>query len=126
MPNEILNEPSSLTNNFAKTACNLLLEYTNRLISRKEKSVNLIQRFSESRSKKESYLADQLFKLYQDEKEDFFQTQQTYTMLIRKVSQWFEHGKTPDPNLELELSVRLIDLQTHFESLNQFYHNNHL
>lgn len=118
----MVNEMSDTANAFAETACKLLIEYTARLVRQKQEVLTILDRFHDSRgSKMDSHYLRQRYK---NEQQQFFRSREVFEVLSRKASQWVEHGRSPKPNLELELEVRLADLENMLRSMDEFFHSN--
>jgi hypothetical protein len=116
-------EMSETAIEFAETACKLLSEYTNRLAAQKQEVVTILDRFHESSTihyDLKSYLRSR----YRNEMDEFLHSRQTFEVLIRKVSQWVEHGTSPKPGLELELELRLADFERMLRSMDDFFQSN--
>jgi predicted DNA-binding protein (UPF0278 family) len=112
---------------FAETACKLLIEYAARLIMQKQEVVKILDRFHSSRVKMESKMdSHYLHQRYMNEMNEFMESREVFETLIRKASQWVEHGKSPQPHLELELEVRLADFENMLRSMTNFFHTNHI
>jgi hypothetical protein len=112
-------------NTFAESACKLLTEYTARLIAQKQEVVKILDQFYSAGPrgpKFERYMSQR----YDDERHMFMRSREVFERLIRKTSQWVEHGKTPEPHLEMELEVRLADLESTLQSMEHFFHANQI
>ena len=117
-------EISETANAFAETACKLLIEFTARLVTQKQEVVKILEQFHGPRAGKvdSSYLRQR----YSNEMHEFSESREAFEKLIRKTSQWVEHGKSPQPNLELELEVRLANFETMLRSMEHFFDTNRL
>lgn len=117
----MVSEASDRATAFAETACKLLEEYTDRLIAQKQEAVKMLDRIADPRS---SISSRHLRERFQNEARDFFKSRETYERLIRKASQWVEHGRSPKPGLELELEIRLADFESKIRSISRFFETN--
>lgn len=115
-------EISETANEFAETACQLLVEYSARLEAQKQEVLKILDRFHDSRGSKMD--SEYLRQRYHNERHHFFRSREVFEVLSRKASQWIEHGKSPRPNLELELEVRLADFEHMLRSMDDFFHSN--
>lgn len=109
---------------FAVTACKLLSEYTARLATQKQDVIRILEQFHNAPpNKKDMGL---LHARYRNEFDDFMQSKEVFNTLIRKASQWVEHGRLSQPHLEMELEVRLADLESKLRSMERFFHSNQI
>jgi uroporphyrinogen-III decarboxylase len=117
-------ERPDTANAFAETACKLLIEYADRLVVQKQEAVKILDQFHASRASKmdSGYLSQR----YKNEMHEFIRSREVFETLIRKASQWVEHGRSPQPHLELELEVRLADLENMLRSMDYFFQTNHI
>jgi hypothetical protein len=122
MPNEmsILDE----ANAFATTACKLLVEYTARLVAIKQEVLKIQDQLNDLRGSKMElrYLRQR----FNNEKDQFFRSKGVYEVLTRKASQWIEHGKSPRPDLQMELEVRLADFENTLRSTEEFFYSSEM
>lgn len=120
-------EVSETGNAFAQTACKLLIEYTARLLTQRQEAVKILDRFHDSRGTVRSSMdAAYLRGRYEQEKDQFYRSREVFKTLIRKASQWIEHGKTPKPHLEMELQLRLADFESTLQSMEDFFNSNYI
>jgi hypothetical protein len=115
-------EVSETANAFAETACKLLTEYTARLVTQKQEVVKILDQLHSSRTSEmdSTYLRQR----YTNEWDEFWGSKVVFEGLCRKASQWIEHGKSPEPNLELELEVRLADFENKLQTMHDFFDSN--
>jgi hypothetical protein len=114
-------DASDRATGFAEAACKLLIEYTARLVAQKQEATKMLDRINDHRASIDS---DYMRRRFRDEMLDFFESRETYDGLIRKASQWVEHGRSPKPGLELELEVRLADFESMIRSMSRFFETN--
>lgn len=123
MPNEV----SDIGNAFAKTACRLLRDYTADLRTLKSEMIVLFDKFREASKSPEVEQTEYLRRRFFDEMHAFYDlSSSAYRKLVEKSSQWVEHGKLPNPSLELELQVRLAEFECALRNMQQFFNSNHL
>ena len=115
---------SETGNEFAETACKLLIEYTTRLVTQKQELLKILERFRGMRTSKID--SEFLRQRYADEMHEFLTSNGVFETLIRKASQWVEHGKPPKPNLQMELEVRLSDFENTLQSMHHFISRNQI
>lgn len=117
-------EMSEAGSAFAETACKLLIEYTARLVTQKQEASKILDRFYDARGSSKltldsSYLRDR----YENERKQFFNSREVFEALIRKSSQWIEHGRSPRPHLQMELELRLADFESTLRSVDEFFNS---
>ena len=118
----MLNESLTSSDAFAKAACKLIKEYMIRLESKKQYALRILDQIRAFQAPTEQ--TEYLRKRYMQEYQDFVNSREAYEKLIRKSSQWIEHGKLPQPSLELELEVRLADFEDTLRMLGIFFQSN--
>lgn len=114
---------SNTANAFAATACKLLIEYSARLAAQKEEVKKIVDEYNNPKmGRSPSYLSHK----YSSEMSEFMRSREVFDTLVRKASQWVEHGRSPQPHLELELEVRLADFESMLRSMDSFFHENRI
>ena len=105
-------------NDFVATACRLLKEYAERTLKTKSEFADLVNQVNslkpapnlgQTTMDRRNY--DFLIQKVHFQHASFERARKVYEKLIRKVSQWLEHGKPSPPGLQLELEIRLADLE---------------
>jgi hypothetical protein len=56
-----------------------------------------------------------------NERDEFNNSRKIFDLLLRRASQWVEHGIPPKPGLEMELELRLADFERMLRSMEQFF-----
>jgi len=103
---------------FAAKACELIKENAARIRNVKaELSAFADKQYLESSGTLQRYLD----KRWEYEKQSFEAFSPIYKDLIRKSSQWLQHGRIPSPELRLELEIRLADFEKLLSDCNVFF-----
>ena len=108
-------------NDFAVVACKLLKEYTDRTQKKKSEICEIIDKMNLLAPGR---TLDVLTQRAHFERMSFFRSRIVYDKLIRKVSQWIEHGRSAPPGLQLEMELRLADLEFLVMELEMFVNSN--
>lgn len=111
-------DTSTCGNNFAKTACTLLQEYTNRLRATQAELCELTEVAARDQSRP---LLEYIRLRVQWEHQRFREQRAAYLKLIRQSSQWLQHGDDPEPHFRLELDVRLTDFEQTVKTMDEFF-----
>jgi hypothetical protein len=106
-------------NAFAKKACALMKEFTQRLERMQGTAVQLLDMYHGTGMPAISpeYTRQRIQLIAQD----FNNSMHAYNVLIRQSSQWVQHGKSSEPSLQLELEIRLADFERMLSSMQQFF-----
>lgn len=115
---------------FVEIACRLLKEYADRTQKKKSELSEIIDKRNSvtlgpgwgihSNDKTGEVLSQRVH----FEHMSFERSKTVYQKLIRKVSQWVEHGRSAPPGLQLELEMRLADLEFLVGDLEMFINSN--
>lgn len=106
---------------FVVIACKLLKEYTDRTQKKKSELSELIDKMNLAGPGKTLQILSQRAHF---ETMSFQRALTVYSKLIRKVSQWVEHAKSAPPGLQLELEMRLAELEFLVDDLEMFIKSN--
>ena len=115
MESELVNGDLEDSGGFESMACKLLKEYAVRIQKTKSKIETLLEKTDDYRGgvidKKELWDHPYFGQKMRYEVESFHRSTHIYTKLIRKASQWLQHGKLASAGRQLELEIRLADLE---------------
>lgn len=122
-----MNELSNRGTAFAEAACKLLIEYSNRLALKRHELASIVEQSNDVELGSRPYKTKHYLRnRWMIERDDFALSKKVYETLIRKASQWIEHGEGANPGLELELQVRLADFEAMVRSMDGFIQSNDL